>query len=151
MTVVVVTAALDCTYVHFLTVLYVVCFCSCCVFCACCVHVCTCPFVPKVAFLHLPSRYIYYLITKQRYYHRPTLATLQASSYSMKQHMRHGVMQLAMPKIGCGLGESHHMRMWSGWVDVDTADAAIQCACVCMSCTCSCSVQMVSHGMMSSR
>jgi O-acetyl-ADP-ribose deacetylase (regulator of RNase III) len=50
------------------------------------------------------GRYIYYLITKPKYFHKPTYATLAASLAQMFQHMAaHGVTRVSMPEIGCGL------------------------------------------------
>jgi O-acetyl-ADP-ribose deacetylase (regulator of RNase III) len=43
-------------------------------------------------------------ITKERYFHKPTYASLEQSLISMREHMRSaGVKRLAMPKIGSGL------------------------------------------------
>jgi O-acetyl-ADP-ribose deacetylase (regulator of RNase III) len=51
-----------------------------------------------------PSRFIYNLVTKERFFHKPTYKTLQASLQAMKQHaVAHEVSAIAMPKIGCGL------------------------------------------------
>ena len=50
------------------------------------------------------NRFIYYLITKEKYSHKPTYKSLADSLTSMKEHMlRNGVMKLSMPRIGCGL------------------------------------------------
>lgn len=50
------------------------------------------------------GRFIYYLITKPKYFHKPTYATLASSLAAMFQHMSaHGVTQVSMPEIGCGL------------------------------------------------
>ena len=50
------------------------------------------------------GRYIYYLITKVKYYHKPTYQSLQASLTSMKDHcVSNGVSCVSMPRIGCGL------------------------------------------------
>ena len=50
------------------------------------------------------KRFIYYLITKEKYSHKPTYKSLADSLTSMKEHMlRNGVMKLSMPRIGCGL------------------------------------------------
>ncbi|KAI8821761.1 uncharacterized protein EV422DRAFT_526846 [Fimicolochytrium jonesii] len=45
-----------------------------------------------------------YLITKQRYYGKPTLATLRASLVDLRRVCEEmGISELAMPRIGCGL------------------------------------------------
>lgn len=44
------------------------------------------------------------LVTKERYFHKPTLETLRQSLEDLrKQALEHGLKKLAMPKIGCGL------------------------------------------------
>ena len=49
-------------------------------------------------------RWVYYLITKPMYYHKPTYQSLEASLRQMLQHMTdHGVPAVAIPEIGCGL------------------------------------------------
>lgn len=56
------------------------------------------------------GRFIYYLITKPKYFHKPTYATLASSLAQMFQHMAaHGVTRVSMPEIGCGLD----MLEWS--------------------------------------
>lgn len=50
------------------------------------------------------GRFVYYLITKSRYYHRPTYDSLRASLVAMRDHaIANGVNTIAMPRIGCGL------------------------------------------------
>lgn len=41
------------------------------------------------------------LVTKERYFHKPTLDTLKQSLVDMRTHC--GDIKIAMPKIGCGL------------------------------------------------
>lgn len=49
-------------------------------------------------------QFIYYLVTKERYWNKPTIGSLRASLIAMRELLlRHGVIQLAMPRIGCGL------------------------------------------------
>ena len=49
-------------------------------------------------------RFVYYLITKKKYWARPTYDTLKDSLLSMKLHLQeNGVTDLSMPRIGCGL------------------------------------------------
>lgn len=63
--------------------------------------------VGSVAWLDISEsqpRFVYYLITKPRYFHKPTYQTLAASLAAMFQHMNdRGVTSLSMPEIGCGL------------------------------------------------
>jgi O-acetyl-ADP-ribose deacetylase (regulator of RNase III) len=52
----------------------------------------------------LHHRYIYYLITKQRYFHKPTYKTLTASLINMRTHIiKRDIPTLSIPRIGCGL------------------------------------------------
>ena len=47
---------------------------------------------------------MYYLVTKEKYWQKPTYDTLRSSLTAMKDHcVKHNVQRLAMPKIGCGL------------------------------------------------
>lgn len=60
--------------------------------------------VGECAVLQFPNRYIYYLITKEIYRHKPTYANLEASLVWMKEHCQtNGVKELCMPQIACGL------------------------------------------------
>ena len=60
--------------------------------------------VGECAVLQFPHRYIYYLITKKAYYHKPTYADLEASLVQMKKHIQaNGVKELSIPQLGCGL------------------------------------------------
>lgn len=44
------------------------------------------------------------LITKNRYFEKPTIKTLEDSLISLKKYIvKHNIHYLAMPKIGCGL------------------------------------------------
>ncbi len=55
------------------------------------------------------------LVTKQRYFHKPTLETLRQSLESLReQAARRNLKKLAMPKIGCGLDKLK-------WEDVSAA------------------------------
>lgn len=43
-------------------------------------------------------------MTKNKYWHKPTLESLTSTLYDMKKLCeKNGVSKLAMPKIGCGL------------------------------------------------
>jgi O-acetyl-ADP-ribose deacetylase (regulator of RNase III) len=60
--------------------------------------------VGGVAVLADEGRYIYYLVTKERYFRKPTLESLRSSLMQMKSHcIENGVTRLSMPRIGCGL------------------------------------------------
>lgn len=57
-----------------------------------------------VAILKRGDRFVYYLITKEKAFHKPTLNSLKLSLQATREHCRtHGVKCLAMPMIGCGL------------------------------------------------
>lgn len=50
------------------------------------------------------GRAIYYLITKESYWGKPTYKTLGKALVEMRAHMKaKGYTKLAMPRIGCGL------------------------------------------------
>lgn len=50
------------------------------------------------------NRYIFYLVTKARYFHKPTIASLESSLRVMRDLcVTNNIRQLAMPRIGCGL------------------------------------------------
>ena len=52
------------------------------------------------------KRYIYHLLTKDRFYHKPTYAALRAPLERMREHAEaHGVMAISIPQIGCGLDQ----------------------------------------------
>ncbi|KAG9269578.1 ADP-ribose glycohydrolase OARD1 isoform X2 [Astyanax mexicanus] len=58
----------------------------------------------ECAVLKRSGRFVYYLITKKRYSHKPTYETLRQSLEAMKTHcLENGVTRLSMPRIGCGL------------------------------------------------
>ncbi|KAI3379563.1 hypothetical protein SNEBB_009552 [Seison nebaliae] len=62
------------------------------------------PEVGGCCFLKRDNRYVYYLITKQFYYNKPTYVDFTKSLERMRDiAVGHGVTQIAMPKIGCGL------------------------------------------------
>ena len=50
------------------------------------------------------SKFVYNLVTKEKYNHKPSYDTLRSSLEAMRAHAAaHGVKEIAMPKIGCGL------------------------------------------------
>lgn len=60
--------------------------------------------VGGVAVLSRQDRFVYYLITKEHYYDKPTYQTLQRSLEAMRNHiLLNDVQHVDMPKIGCGL------------------------------------------------
>lgn len=62
------------------------------------------PTVGGVCSLPSGSMRIYYLITKPKYWNKPTYESLKASLVSMRDDMvRRGLQKVGMPKIGCGL------------------------------------------------
>ena len=57
-----------------------------------------------VAVLQQGNRYLYYLITKDRYDDKPLLHDLEKSLWNMKEHaLQNGVHEISMPAIGVGL------------------------------------------------
>ncbi|CAH1798937.1 unnamed protein product [Owenia fusiformis] len=57
-----------------------------------------------VAVLKRKDRFIYYLITKVRYFNKPTYDSLTKSLHAMKTHcQQNNVKHISMPRIGCGL------------------------------------------------
>ncbi|KAI7794023.1 ADP-ribose glycohydrolase OARD1 [Triplophysa rosa] len=58
----------------------------------------------QCAVLKRSGRFVYYLITKQKYNQKPTYDTLKNSLVSMREHcLANGVNKISMPRIGCGL------------------------------------------------
>lgn len=52
----------------------------------------------------LPCMNVFNLVTKERYYHKPTLNSLEVALNEMKDYaVEMGVKKIAMPQIGCGL------------------------------------------------
>ena len=57
-----------------------------------------------LAVLKEDRKYIYNLVTKEKYSDKPSYESLRSSLEAMKQHsLDHGVESISMPKIGCGL------------------------------------------------
>lgn len=49
------------------------------------------------------ERYIYYLVTKDKFWHKPTYKNLIHSLYAMKNHcVKYCVRELWLPRVGCG-------------------------------------------------
>ncbi|XP_072552673.1 ADP-ribose glycohydrolase OARD1 [Salminus brasiliensis] len=58
----------------------------------------------ECAVLKRSDRFVYYLITKEKYNNKPTYQTLRQSLEAMRAHcLENGVTRLSMPRIGCGL------------------------------------------------
>ena len=69
--------------------------------------------VGDTAVLERDGRYIYYLITKERYYWKPTDQTLEKSLIAMRDHaITNNVKRISMPKIGCGTA-CYETTTWS--------------------------------------
>ena len=52
----------------------------------------------------LPVGNVFNLVTKERYFHKPTLASLRTALEEMASYaVRMRITKIAMPKIGCGL------------------------------------------------
>ncbi|XP_072305235.1 ADP-ribose glycohydrolase OARD1 [Eucyclogobius newberryi] len=60
--------------------------------------------VGQCAVLERGERFVYYLITKEKYNNKPTYATLKQSLEDMRSHCAvNAVSKVSMPRIGCGL------------------------------------------------
>ena len=52
----------------------------------------------------LDDRFIYHLVTKKRFFQKPTYDSLRTSLEAMTNHAnKYNVTQISMPKAGCGL------------------------------------------------
>ena len=62
------------------------------------------PQVGKCLSLNSNGKYVFYLVTKEKYWQKPTLDSLQKSLISMNNLMNmYNIHTISMPKIGCGL------------------------------------------------
>lgn len=60
--------------------------------------------IGEVAILKRGKRFIYYLITKENYWHKPTYDSLRKTLEELKKHIiANQVKRLSIPKLGCGL------------------------------------------------
>ena len=60
--------------------------------------------IGDVAILEDNNRFIYYLVTKDKYWNKPTYQTLASSLIKMKEHcINNNIKLLSIPLIGCGL------------------------------------------------
>lgn len=54
--------------------------------------------------IYIAEGRVFNLVTKQKYWQKPTYATLEGAVIDMRnQAVRLGISKIAMPKIGCGL------------------------------------------------
>lgn len=61
-----------------------------------------------MAYIPVGRRYIVYLVTKEKYFHKPTYESLRSSLINLKDFcLANRIPDLAMPKIGCGLDQLH--------------------------------------------
>ena len=65
-------------------------------------------------FDRLNQRYIYNLVTKKRFFHKPKYETLQLSLMALRQHLeRHKIRALSIPRLGSGLDRLHWPTVFS--------------------------------------
>ena len=51
-----------------------------------------------------PGCFVYHLITKARYYHKPTYTALRTSLEALRSHAEtNGITNIILPRVGCGL------------------------------------------------
>ena len=64
-------------------------------------------------------RYVYHLVTKQRYFEKPTYESVKTSLQQMRTHAEwSGVDRISLPRIGCGLDQLNWSEMRSLIKDV---------------------------------
>ena len=57
-----------------------------------------------VAYIQDGERFVFYLITKERYFHKPSYTSLKNSLFSLRELiLKYNIKKLALPRIGCGL------------------------------------------------
>lgn len=60
--------------------------------------------VGSVTYVKDDSRYIFYLVTKERYFDKPTYETFTSSIKSLKKLCdEYHIKKLSIPRLGCGL------------------------------------------------
>ena len=60
--------------------------------------------IGDIAILKVGTRYVYNLVTKDRFYEKPTYDNLKLCLEKMRDYaLEHNVKAINMPKIGCGL------------------------------------------------
>lgn len=61
-------------------------------------------FDPSAVESSFENRFVYYMITKQRYFHKPTMESFKTALIALRDlAVAHKVSTLSMPRIGCGL------------------------------------------------
>ena len=62
------------------------------------------PSVGDAVPVYIGDGFVYHLVTKNKYFHRPSLDSVAASLINMREHMLyHGVYAISMPRIASGL------------------------------------------------
>ena len=70
------------------------------------------PQVGGCVMLKRESRFVYYLVTKERYFGKPTYNTLEGSLIAMREHsILNNVNKISMPRIGSGLDKLDWKRV----------------------------------------
>ena len=60
------------------------------------------------------QRFIYNLVTKRRFFHKPTYETLELSLHALKRRLkRHNMQELAIPMLGYGYDQLHWPTVFS--------------------------------------
>uniref|UniRef100_A0A3P8RTM2 Uncharacterized protein n=1 Tax=Amphiprion percula TaxID=161767 RepID=A0A3P8RTM2_AMPPE len=78
-------------------------------------------FLQDCAVLLREDHFIYYLVTKQRAFHKPTYNSLLHSLEDMRSHcIWNGVHKLSMPRIGCGLDQLEWILSLIFYIFMDT-------------------------------
>jgi len=73
--------------------------------------------VGEVATLARDNRFVYYMITKERYFHKPTYATFESSLTAMRDHaIANNVTAICMPRIGCGTQAPFVILVMAHWI-----------------------------------
>ena len=81
--------------------------------------------VGGVAVLREGDRFIYNLVTKEKYYDKPSIHTLKASLEELRRKVEEsGVERVAMPRIGCGLDKLRWEDVRKLLVEVFTGSSA---------------------------
>jgi hypothetical protein len=62
------------------------------------------PLLGGISYLNIDGRFVFYLVTKEKYFQKPTYERLIMSLMAMKEMcIQNGVGKVAIPRIGCGL------------------------------------------------
>ena len=72
------------------------------------------PRVGGVVFLVHRGVFIYYLVTKNRFYHKPQLHDYLTALHSLRDTLvSHNVQELSIPELGCGLDNIPPQQFYS--------------------------------------